>query len=78
MFHGMGKQRSPRKLLIDMRLGQPVETWLRERREQGISWNEISYELRDTTQYAVSGTTLNRWLTEDEPNGGAGSSRQSA
>lgn len=70
--------RPPQKQLADMRLGEPVEDWLRARRAEGLSWEVIAFQFRDAAGFAATSTTLSRWAAETNGHNGDRSNRRSA
>lgn len=60
--------RTPTQRLADILLGEPVESWVAQRRNEGKSWRRISNELRDETKgdIDVAPPTLISWATEAE------------
>jgi hypothetical protein len=51
-------------LLIEERMGQPLDAFVRDRRRQGDSWNAISVALLRRTDVAVTNQTLINWFGE--------------
>jgi hypothetical protein len=53
-------------LLIEERMGEPLEAFVRERRRLGDSWNSISVALLRRTDVAVTNQTLINWFADSE------------
>lgn len=60
-----GPPPSDRYVLVEAKLREAglgtVEDWLRERRNEALSWADVSFALRNATGIAVSYETLRRW-----------------
>lgn len=60
--------RTPAKQLADLLLEEPVEGWVRQRRDRDrpLSWRRISLELRDATdgKVDVAPVTLMAWAPD--------------
>lgn len=56
------------KQLADIMLGQPVEQWLRDRRDSGASLRAIATELSERTngRVSVSHQAISKWLRESD------------
>jgi hypothetical protein len=83
MVRGMSKQPTPRPALMqlaDARLGKPVEVWIAEQRAGGLSWQAIAIELFKSADLPVAPSTLLRWASWSDDNGGSssGARRRSA
>lgn len=68
---------TPTHKLANALLGRPLESWVRARRSEGMSWRLISFELWAATdkQVMVSFETLRSWFRvteEPQHNGGEG------
>lgn len=52
--------------LAEIILGQPIEKWIAERRDAGMSYNRIAVDLHDRTggQVSVTGEAIRLWATE--------------
>lgn len=50
----------------DIRLGQPLEQYVADKRKAGVSWRRISLDLRDETNGDIDVTyeTLRAWFPE--------------
>lgn len=59
--------RTPTQRLADHLLGESAETWIKAKRDAGLSWRRVSLVLRDETdgQIDVTPTTLISWFDED-------------
>lgn len=44
----------------------PVSEWLADKRDEGLSWVDISFDLRELIGLTVSYETLRRWSQNDE------------
>lgn len=49
-------------LLIEARLGQPLEERVTEAREQGLSWTRIAFDIYKDTDVLVTTVTLRNWF----------------
>ena len=45
-----------------MLLGEPVNDWIRVKRNEGQSWRTIARDLRDATDIDVAHETLRSWI----------------
>lgn len=56
------------QLVLDQRIrqakGRSLERYLADRRHVGLSWTDITYEIRGITDRPVSHETLRRWAVE--------------
>jgi hypothetical protein len=63
---------SPQQRLIDAllieRAGYPLASFVADRRERGLSWDDINKQLRDVTEGVADVTTptLFRWYAKTE------------
>lgn len=59
-------QRPTNRQLADILLGEPIEDWLRARRDEGRSLREIAALLSERTsgRVVLSHQAVNRWLQE--------------
>lgn len=58
----MRNPRSPSYLLIETKLGRPLDEAVSEAREQGESWNRIALSLYTSTEVLVTSETLRGWF----------------
>ena len=58
------------KRLADLLLGEPVETWIAQRREKKVAYRLIARELFEATdgEIDVTDNTIRNWLRYAEPN----------
>lgn len=58
--------RTPTQKLADRILGEPVESWITDRRGTGASWRRIALQLRDETsgEIDVTPSTLLSWAPD--------------
>jgi hypothetical protein len=58
--------RTATQRLADIRLGMPVEAWVRDQREIGETWRTIATMLRDATDgdVIVTERTLMNWTSQ--------------
>lgn len=54
-------QPSPRYLLIEDRLGEPLSRFISERRGRDISWRRIALEITQRTAVDITGEMLRVW-----------------
>lgn len=54
------RERLVQSLMHENRMGD-LGAWLTRRREAGVSWAEMSYELREALDVNVSYEALRRW-----------------
>jgi hypothetical protein len=56
--------------LVERHLGQDVCTWVAERRQAGMSWNQIAKEMTAALGYpegiTMSRTLLQKWCPEEK------------
>ena len=67
MRFGYGvRMRSVHQHLADTILGQPVEQWITDRREAGVTWRAISRDLEDASdgKLRVTEKTIRLWLSD--------------
>jgi len=61
---------SDRRLLVQAQFDRrglgPVGQWIKERRDENMSWGRMSRVLWDMTGVEVSYETLRRWHADDE------------
>lgn len=58
---------TPLKLLIEDRLGEPIDEFVKARRPLRVpSWRELAAEIADRTGVAVSDEALRLWANEAE------------
>lgn len=56
--------RTPNQRLADVLLGEPVEDWLKRKRDEGLSWRRISLVLLTEKEIDVAPGTLLAWVEE--------------
>lgn len=58
--------RTPLMALADLLLGQPVQDWVRGRRDEKVSFRRIALELHEKTggQISVTDNTIRAWAAE--------------
>ena len=59
------------ELLLVNKGREGLEDFVRQRRSDGKSWAEISFELRELIDVNVSYEALRRWFPDEEDDGGA-------
>jgi hypothetical protein len=52
------------QLLVDMKLGYPVEKWIIKARKNQMSYRQMVEALHDETGVKVSKSSLHLWWTE--------------
>jgi hypothetical protein len=57
---------TPARLLIETRLGRPLDAFVGERLDAGDGWRKIAKELRYKTDVRVSHETLRGWFPEHQ------------
>jgi len=59
---------TPSQRLASLLLGQPVDKWLRAKRDTGRSWRLIARDLYEATngQVDVTHEALRRWVDDSE------------
>lgn len=52
--------------LASLLLGQPVDQWVRDRREAGDSWRRIAMQLHEITdgQVSLTGEAIRLWVKD--------------
>lgn len=60
----LGMTKTATRLLIEVRLGQDMEKWIRDRRTNGLSWRQISEAVELQTAVVVSHETLRGWFAD--------------
>lgn len=60
--------RTPTKRLADLLLEEPVENWIRARRQGGRSWRLVARDLYEATngQVDVTPNAVRTWAAEDQ------------
>jgi hypothetical protein len=70
-----GPPPSDRYVLVEDKIREAfnltVEQWIEARRNEGRSWADVSFALRESIGVAVSYETLRRWSMEDSEDHGA-------
>jgi hypothetical protein len=59
---------TPTRRLLELALGEPLDTWVATRRAAGKSWRSIASDLRERTggEIAVNRETLRGWFGDGE------------
>lgn len=63
-------QPSPRYLLVEERLGEPLSRFIAERRAREVSWRRIALEIYQRTHVDITGEGVRLWhqgQLADEP-----------
>jgi hypothetical protein len=53
---------TPTRLLIETRLGRPLDDFVHEQLTEGIGWRRIADDIRHRTAISVSHETLRSWF----------------
>lgn len=56
---------TPTRLLIETRLGRPLDDYVSERLKAGDGWRRIASDLRYRTDISVSHETLRSWFKDE-------------